>query len=330
MNANWDAVDLFAGPGGWDLAAAAMGIRAVGLEWDAAAVATRTAAGHATIRTDVAAYPTGPLAGIRGLIASPVCTTYSVAGAGAGRTDMPLVQQAVADLAVGRDSRAALRAECADARSLLAAEPMRFAADLRPEWVVLEQTPAALPLWRQTAEVLTGWGYSAWCGVVQAADFGVPQTRRRAVLLASRLRQVSAPVPTHCADPGVGLFAGPQPWVSMGAALADSRQVSFTVVSNYGSGGDPKARGLRTSEQPAFTLTSKWARNRLIDGDGADLPRLTPSEAGVLQGFPADYPWQGRDVALQIGNAVPPPMAAAVLSAATGIPAAVPQLAVTR
>ena len=62
----------------------------------------------------------------------------------------------------------------------LVAEPARYVHACTPEWVALEQVPAVLPLWKVYAAELRRMGYSAWCGKLNAADYGVPQTRERA------------------------------------------------------------------------------------------------------------------------------------------------------
>ncbi|PIM71829.1 DNA methylase [Streptomyces sp. JV178] len=242
-------LDLFAGPGGWSHALTVLGVRNVGLEWDEWACKTRAAAGQLTIRTDVALYPVWPFLGrTTGLIASPPCQAWSMAGKRLGLVDQPLVHQAVADLAAGRDTRAQLLASCQDERSLLAAEPMRYLHALNavgePEWVAMEEVPDVLPLWRQYAAILRRWGFSVWTGILNAADYGVPQTRKRAILLASRVRTAEPPAPTHAqvAEPESLFGPGRTRWVSMAEALgwgATDRPVP-TVCAGGGPGGGPE------------------------------------------------------------------------------------------
>lgn len=55
----YGAIDLFAGAGGWDIAAHSLGICTIGVESNPAACLTRRAAGFPTVEGDVRAI--GPL-----------------------------------------------------------------------------------------------------------------------------------------------------------------------------------------------------------------------------------------------------------------------------
>lgn len=220
-----------------------------------------------------------------------------------------------------------------DERTGLVLEPLRWALDAidNPELnpyraIVLEQVPAVLPVWAAFGDALEDQGYSVDFRVLHTEEFGVPQTRRRAVLIAHRdERRVVLPSPTHHRyRKGVDRPQGDAkraPWVSMQDALEARASIPFQVVSNYGTGGDPKARGRRRSCEPSATVTGKISRNRIVTDDDREqeLRRFDFSEAGQLQTFPARYPWSGKDIAQQIGNAVPPRLAVHILSAALGL-----------
>jgi DNA (cytosine-5)-methyltransferase 1 len=313
------AVDLFAGPGGLDLAARANGLNPIGYERDPDACATRHAAGLPTVEDDVRKHGPGEHPAATVLLGGPPCQPFSAAGNGKGRRELDTVLAAVRAML---HTRRVPAAQWDDPRTGLVLQPLRWILEAidtgRPyRTIVLEQVPAVLPVWEAYADVLGFERYNVHFGVLRAEEHGVPQTRRRAFLIASLDGRVSLPDPTHRPYvKGVPQNEGDPtllPWVSMGDVL--SKSGPFTAVSNYGTGGDPKARGRRTSDEPAFTVTGKISRVRLVRGD-VELPRFGMAEAGRLQGFPAGFPWRGRDIGKQIGNACPVQLGTRVIAAA--------------
>lgn len=318
------ALDLFRGAGGWSVACQRLGVEDLGVEVMREANATAEAAGHRLAWADVWQPPKWSRAerDYDGLIASPPCQTFSTAGAGKGREALDRVLRAIdAGQWLSLEHLRDLAEDVGDERTALVLTPLHYAFQLRPEWIAFEQVPTVLPVWERMAEELRAMGYSTWTGNLQAEQYGVPQSRKRAFLIASRTRTVSPPEPTHSKyyprNPGK-LDPGVAKWVSMAEALG------------WGPGerGDWRFRvnaqakaTIRYLDEPAPTLTvghsaaeMRW-EPRSEWKVAPDSVRVTVQEAGVLQSFPADYPWQGAKTKqyLQVGNAVPPLLAEAVL-----------------
>lgn len=282
------ALDLFAGPGGWSVACAHLGVDEIGVEIEPSACETARAAGHVRVQADVRRYV--PDDRPDGLIASPPCQTFSQAGRGNGQRALDRLVAAVPDVARGVRPADALGVddvtmlpdddalfglvEGVDPRGVLVLEPMRYVLDLEPAWIVMEQVPQVAPIWGAYAAALATLGYNVAHGIMRAERWGVPQTRRRAVLVASREHVVDIPAATHSryyADEPTRLDDGVLPWVSMADALGWSRDdvVGFARRADRGAkldvdGVEYRARDLRSGDQPAFAVTQKsrsWIRH---------------------------------------------------------------------
>jgi DNA (cytosine-5)-methyltransferase 1 len=326
-------LDLFAGAGGWDVAAHRLGLDVDRVELWETANATAEAAGLHTVHHDVTTFTTTPDEYTVHL-GSPSCKRYSMAGNGAGRKALGQVLAGVEAYRRGgtltHDQAVDL---IGDADAALTLEPLRLALQGRPTYLAWEQTPAALPVWNACADVLREQGYSVVTGILNAEQYGVPQTRRRAVVMARRDgRAAGLPAVTHSQyhvrDPN-RLDAGVKPWVCMAEAIGWSGR-DTTWAYRGGAAAHSAVRPLNTPA-PVMAFGHNVARHQWVKGGQGkrirdteagyeQTVRLTTEQAARLQTFPAGYPFQGsnREVFQQIGNAVPPLLAEVVLGALTG------------
>jgi DNA (cytosine-5)-methyltransferase 1 len=236
-------------------------------------------------------------------------------------------------------SRAGRRLGDQDERDLFP-EALRIVGECRPRAVMIENVRNLLGTefsdYRASVlEELEALGYCADWQLLEACDYGVPQLRPRAVLVAFRRDLGIGFAQGDAVTPGSILFSWPKPkrtsktvgavlrtemrrngWEGAAAWASQANEIAPTLV-----GGSKKHGGADLGP----TQAKKHWRDRLgVDALGvADeppppdlqgLPRLTVPMAAILQGFPANWPFQGGKTAAyrQVGNAFPPPVAEAV------------------
>lgn len=165
-------------------------------------------------------------------------------------------------------------------------------------------------------------GYAAEWKLLQATDFGVPQKRPRSVLVAMRKSQFHR---FFWPAPPVGSFT------TVGEALRESMSsagwegaaewargatgVAPTVVGGSKKHGGPDLGP--SSARKAWLDLGIDGRSLAVELPGPDfqgLPRLTVEQVAILQGFPPSWRFVGTKTSAyrQVGNAFPPPFAAAV------------------
>jgi DNA (cytosine-5)-methyltransferase 1 len=91
---------------------------------------------------------------------------------------------------------------------------------IRPKFILMENVPGLAQrgrrIFQKFVKVLERAGYSYTWGIAQMADYGVPQSRRRLVLLAGLGVELTLPAPTHAKSPNGSRL---KPWRTVREAI---------------------------------------------------------------------------------------------------------------
>jgi DNA (cytosine-5)-methyltransferase 1 len=247
-----------------------------------------------------------------------------------------------------------------DVRNSLVLEYARLLGEMSPRLFVMENVTGLMgkrgsALFRAFLDAVDDAGYETQAHVVNAADYGAPQLRKRVVVLGWR-RSDSAPFALPAAT------FPPDSYVTVGDAIGDlpsppppeeakprdplHRQTRLSVLNRErlrhippGGGmedlpvhlrvdchkagaekiGHRYVYGRLAADRPAGTITARFdSFTRGKFAHPVEDRNITLREGARLQTFPDTFRFNGNqeDIACQIGNAVPPVLAEALGRAA--------------
>lgn len=233
-----------------------------------------------------------------------------------------------------------------DPRNQLWREYMRFVDFFRPKAFLIENVPQLLASdeFEEIKKEAEKLGYEIQAKILYAVDYGVPQKRKRAIIIGSRIGKPKHPEPTHSSPDKLTLFSmNLKPWITVKDAIGNlplkpngknwhiGRNPTPLSLMRYKSippggnrfdlpsklspecwkrklTGSTDVFGRLEWNKPSLTIRTEFfkpEKGRYLHPQ-AHRP-ITIREAARLQTFPDSYVFVGSNVqaAKQIGNAVP-------------------------
>lgn len=185
----------------------------------------------------------------------------------------------------------------------------------RPRIVTFEQTfgiiqERHLPWFNALVQSLTKHGYSLTWKVIRLVEYGLPQTRKRLIMIGAAPGETLPPfpIPTHAAEPNTQDGCPRQK--KFVSAITACRGLAPGMDLHEPTGVKQMQRQPWDGNQPMNrTITTSGGQAYHWDGERD----LTLAEFARLQGFPDDYVFKAPCIKKQIGNAFPPTVVHAIM-----------------
>ncbi len=230
---------------------------------------------------------------------------------------------------------------------------MRAVGEASPRAFVMENVPPLLSSqeYVEIKKIATELGYNVAGKILNTADYGVPQVRKRTIIIGLQEGTPSFPEPTHVNPAKKDLLNSElPPWQTVRDAIGDlpfepdgrnwhigrnptdKSKKRYRCIPAGGNRWDlprhlmPDCWKRKTKggtdlfgrlwwDRPSVTIRTEFykpEKGRYLHPE-AHRP-ITHREAARLQGFPDDFDFKGSKikVGIQIGNAVPPLLAEAI------------------
>lgn len=206
-------------------------------------------------------------------------------------------------------------------------EAIRLVDECRPQAVMLENVRGLLDAvfedYRNKVEKqLKKLGYVPGWRLLNASDYGVSQLRPRVVFVGIRkdlAAGFSWPEPFKIEPPTVGSLLhdlmNANSWHGAEDWRKKANSIAPTLVGGSKKHGGPDLGPTRAKRAwAALSVDGMGLWDEAPPKDFVGMPRLTTRMTARIQGFPDEWQFSGRKTAAyrQIGNAFPPPVAAAV------------------
>lgn len=208
-----------------------------------------------------------------------------------------------------------------DPRNSLYLEMLEIVKHIKPDFVVMENVEGLRSMLggKVEAKIISDYkevGYDINVAVLNSADYGVPQIRKRVIFIGNRYGLKNYhPKPIYSPDNYVTLGEGIKRFMS----IPENKQINH-IFTRHSDKMIEKIKALPEGQSLYGNYSDAWKKSpwdkpscTVKENHGGvnihpRLPRvLTPRELAALQSFPDDFIFKGSKKwqLVQIGNAVP-------------------------